>query len=181
MRSVADAGGRAESAALRLTLMVKPGCPLCDQARDVLEQVAAPAGCVWDEADILASEPLFDLYRDRVPVLRVGGADVLYGRFPPLAVRRALGLSPPVRAVCFGLESSAAGLAAAGFTRLRTWEDGPQLAVVSADGLRHLPPDPPVPVVLAGDRSQAVRGVVAVLPAPLYVPDLAALAAALLP
>ncbi|HEX4255145.1 MAG TPA: glutaredoxin family protein, partial [Streptosporangiaceae bacterium] len=36
----------------RITLLTKPGCHLCDDARAVIIRVAADLGVPWDERDI---------------------------------------------------------------------------------------------------------------------------------
>ena len=38
----------------RITLLGKPGCHLCDEAREVIARVAADLGTPWEERDITA-------------------------------------------------------------------------------------------------------------------------------
>ena len=39
-----------------ITLLSRPGCHLCDDAREVISRVAADLGVPWEERDITASE-----------------------------------------------------------------------------------------------------------------------------
>ena len=57
--------------AARLTLYGRPGCHLCDDARDVLLRVGAP----FDEVDIESDDALFKRYLERIPVVAVDGVD----------------------------------------------------------------------------------------------------------
>ena len=55
----------------RLTLYGRPGCHLCDDAREVLVRVGEP----FDEVDIEGDDELFKRYLERIPVVAVDGAD----------------------------------------------------------------------------------------------------------
>ena len=50
---------------LRITLLSRPGCHLCDDARAIIAQVAADLGVGWTERDITASREDESLYWDR--------------------------------------------------------------------------------------------------------------------
>ena len=64
--------------AARLTLLSKPGCHLCDAARDVVSQVVAglPAGAsvTVEELSILDDAELNARYWDEIPVVLIDGA-----------------------------------------------------------------------------------------------------------
>ena len=40
----------------RITLLTRPGCHLCDDAREVIGKVAKDLGVAWEERDITQSE-----------------------------------------------------------------------------------------------------------------------------
>jgi glutaredoxin len=40
----------------RITLLSRPGCHLCDDAREVIGKVADELGVTWEERDITQSE-----------------------------------------------------------------------------------------------------------------------------
>ena len=64
----------------RLTLLSKPGCHLCDEAREVLARVAADLAVPWDERDVTADENDFAEYGDRIPVVLLDGKEHGYWR-----------------------------------------------------------------------------------------------------
>lgn len=57
----------------RITLLSRPGCHLCDEARTVIERVAAEVGVGWSERDITASTADTEEYWDKIPVTLVDG------------------------------------------------------------------------------------------------------------
>lgn len=63
--------------ATRLTLLGKPGCHLCDDARNVVTRVltglADPASVSLEELSILDDATLNEKYWDEIPVLLVNG------------------------------------------------------------------------------------------------------------
>jgi len=63
--------------ATRLTLIGKPGCHLCDDARNVVTRVltglADPASVSLEELSILDDATLNEKYWDEIPVLLVNG------------------------------------------------------------------------------------------------------------
>jgi glutaredoxin len=74
----------------RLTLLGKPGCHLCDDARAVLARVAAETGVPWDERDVTADEADFEEYGDRIPVLLLDGKEHGYWTVDEARLRRDL-------------------------------------------------------------------------------------------
>lgn len=80
-----------------LTLIGKPGCHLCDDARELVDSVltkladnpAAPA-IVLEERSILDDAELNELYVEDIPVLLINGKVHNYWRIDPLRLRTAL-------------------------------------------------------------------------------------------
>ena len=64
-----------------LRLYSKPGCSLCDQARDILEQVRTRIPFELVEEDIRADPALFSAYRYDIPVVLVDGQPAFTLRF----------------------------------------------------------------------------------------------------
>ena len=58
-------------------LYSKPGCHLCEQARDMLERVRARFPFELVEEDIRADPVLFATYRYSIPVVIIGPGDPL--------------------------------------------------------------------------------------------------------
>ena len=57
----------------RLTLIGKPGCHLCEDAREVVLRVAAEAGTGVRELSILDDADLAARYAEQIPVVLVAG------------------------------------------------------------------------------------------------------------
>ncbi len=58
----------------------KAGCHLCEQAREVLDDIAAEVDYELTEIDIRSDLALFEQYRYRIPVLIVNTTHVVEGR-----------------------------------------------------------------------------------------------------
>ena len=56
-----------------MTLVGKPGCHLCDAARDVVAQVCRRTGTGWRELSILDDDGLRERYWEQIPVVLVDG------------------------------------------------------------------------------------------------------------
>jgi glutaredoxin len=78
-----------------LTLIGKPGCHLCDDAREVIRGVIAelrdgdPEVRV-EERDILQDAELHEKYVEEIPVVLIGGRVHTYWRVDPVRLRTAL-------------------------------------------------------------------------------------------
>lgn len=64
----------------RITLLGRPGCHLCDDARDVVRRVAADAGVVWQERSVDDDPELRERFTELVPVVLVDGVQHAYWR-----------------------------------------------------------------------------------------------------
>lgn len=74
----------------RLTLLGKPGCHLCEEAREVLARVAADLGVPWEEADVTGDARLYAEYGDRIPVVLLDGKEHGYWTVDEARLRRDL-------------------------------------------------------------------------------------------
>ncbi len=74
----------------RITLIGKPGCHLCDDARAVVEHVATDVGVDWEEVSILDDEALADRYWEQIPVVLVDGEQHDFWRVDEARLREAL-------------------------------------------------------------------------------------------
>ncbi|WP_093168973.1 glutaredoxin family protein [Sinosporangium album] len=74
----------------RITLLGKPGCHLCDDARAVVERVAGDLGVTWEERDITGSPELYEKYWEMIPVTLVDGVQHDYWRVDEARLRAAL-------------------------------------------------------------------------------------------
>lgn len=57
----------------RVTLLGKPGCHLCDEAREVVARVCGDLNVAWDERSILDDPELERRYGEQIPVTFVDG------------------------------------------------------------------------------------------------------------
>jgi hypothetical protein len=64
----------------RLTLITRPGCHLCEVAREAMERVVAVTGDRWVEVDVTGDLELERDYGDRVPVVLLDGREHGYWR-----------------------------------------------------------------------------------------------------
>lgn len=74
-----------------VTLIGKPGCHLCDEARVVVAQVAGELGVPWEERSILDDAQLHARYWEQIPVTLVDGVQHDCWRVDPVRLRHALG------------------------------------------------------------------------------------------
>ena len=83
-----------------ITLLSRPGCHLCDDAREVIATVAADLGVAWEERDITASERDLRDYSDMIPVTLINGVQHDFWHVSEQRLRTALvllarGSDPP--------------------------------------------------------------------------------------
>ena len=69
---------------IQLTLIGKPGCHLCDDAREAIHDVTAAlpdaSRVTLEERSILEEPELFDRYADEIPVVLIDGRQHTYWR-----------------------------------------------------------------------------------------------------
>jgi len=74
----------------RVLLYSRPGCHLCDDARQVIETVCAELGERYTEVDITTSPELQREYGEQIPVTLVDGRRHDFWRVDPDRLRAAL-------------------------------------------------------------------------------------------
>ena len=82
---------------IRLTLIGKPGCHLCDDARVVVQAVVAEVEAAdaapriaFDERSILDDAALAERYAEEIPVVLIDGEVHDYWRIDPVRLKTAL-------------------------------------------------------------------------------------------
>jgi glutaredoxin len=75
---------------VKITLLSRRGCHLCDEARDVIERVAADVGADVDERDVDSSPEDLAQYSDMVPVTFIDGVQHDFWRVSEERLRAAL-------------------------------------------------------------------------------------------
>ena len=79
-----------DGTAPRVTLIGKPDCHLCDDARGVVSQVCGELDIAWVERSILDDPVLADAYWEQIPVVLVDGAPHDFWRIDAVRLRKAL-------------------------------------------------------------------------------------------
>ena len=74
----------------RVTLYSRPGCHLCDDAREVVARVCADLGETFEEHSIDEDEALRRRYADEIPVTLVDGRQHDFWRVDETRLRAAL-------------------------------------------------------------------------------------------
>ncbi|MFI5690713.1 glutaredoxin family protein [Kribbella sp. NPDC051586] len=74
----------------RVTMYGKPGCHLCDDAREIIRTVCGELGVEWTEVDITQDDQLFTQYGEQIPVTFVDGKQHDFWRVDPARLRKAL-------------------------------------------------------------------------------------------
>jgi glutaredoxin len=74
----------------RITLLSRPGCHLCDDARSVIERVAADLGVGFEERDITRSADDLAQSSEMIPVIFVDGVQHDFWRVSEERLRAAL-------------------------------------------------------------------------------------------
>jgi hypothetical protein len=75
---------------MRLALVTRPDCHLCDVAKEAMDRIAAATGEAWTEIDVTSDIELEREYGDRVPVVLLDGKEHGYWRVEEDRLRRDL-------------------------------------------------------------------------------------------
>ncbi len=75
-----------------VTLYGRPGCHLCDEARELLQRLRAEAPFELREIDIERDDELFKRYLERIPVVSLNGEELFELFVDESALRRRLSL-----------------------------------------------------------------------------------------
>jgi hypothetical protein len=75
---------------VRITLIGKPECHLCQDAQAVLARVCGDLGLPWEELSILDNPALYDEFWEKIPVVQVDGRTVDFWTIDEKRLRRVL-------------------------------------------------------------------------------------------
>ena len=78
-----------EQPAIAVTFYTKAGCHLCEDARDLLEEIAEETEYTLIEIDIRSDPAVFTQYRYRIPVIVLNEKTLLEGRIEAEALAQA--------------------------------------------------------------------------------------------
>jgi len=71
-------------------LYTKDECPLCDQAKGILDRLAGEGLLSWQTVDIEEDPTLSSRYWDKIPVVQLDGGQLWYGKISEFRLRQAL-------------------------------------------------------------------------------------------
>ncbi len=74
----------------RITLYTRKDCPLCDEAAELLRQLAPEFGLEVEEVDIESDAALLERYKESIPALALDGEPLLSAPLAPQRVRMVL-------------------------------------------------------------------------------------------
>lgn len=75
---------------IKLQLYTKADCPLCDEAKESLQSLAAQVPIQIEEIDITANLALFTKYKELIPVLELEGKRLFVHRIHVRVLKRKL-------------------------------------------------------------------------------------------
>ncbi len=75
---------------IKLQFYTKADCPLCDEAKESLESLAAQLPIQIEEVDITANLGLFTKYKELIPVLELEGKRLFVHRIHVKVLKREL-------------------------------------------------------------------------------------------
>ena len=73
-----------------LLLLTRPGCHLCQAAREVLDRVRADTGVPWQERSIEDDPQLQERFAEEIPVLMIDGVQRDFWQIDEARLRRLL-------------------------------------------------------------------------------------------
>jgi glutaredoxin len=76
-----------------VTFYTKAGCHLCEDARDMLDEIAAQVSYELTEIDIRGNSEIFERYRYRIPVILIDETLVAEGRIEYSDLARAFNIA----------------------------------------------------------------------------------------
>ncbi|UYM06941.1 glutaredoxin family protein [Solicola gregarius] len=76
---------------VRVEVLTKPGCHLCEDAVAIVASVCAELGVAWSERDISGDPDAMHTYGEQIPVTFVDGRQHDFWRVDPARLRKALG------------------------------------------------------------------------------------------
>ncbi|MBZ5554871.1 MAG: glutaredoxin family protein [Acidobacteriia bacterium] len=75
---------------MRIQLLGKPGCHLCDDAKRVVQMVCAALALPWEQINIEDDADLCERYKDEIPVLLLDGKKTFKYHIEEKALRTSL-------------------------------------------------------------------------------------------
>jgi glutaredoxin len=75
---------------ITIEIMTKSGCSLCDDAREIIEQVIAEIPAEIKMTDIESDPDLLERYKEKIPVVLINGKESFVYKVHPITLRKKL-------------------------------------------------------------------------------------------
>lgn len=75
---------------ITIEVMTKKDCCLCDEAKEVIEQVIAEIPAELKMTDIESDPELFERYQEKIPVVLINGEENFFYKVHPVTLRKKL-------------------------------------------------------------------------------------------
>ncbi len=75
---------------ITIEIMTKSGCCLCDDAREIIEQVIAEIPVEIKMTNIESDPELLERYKEKIPVVLINGKESFVYKVHPITLRKKL-------------------------------------------------------------------------------------------
>ena len=75
---------------ITIEVMTKKDCALCDDAKEIIEQVIAELPAELKMTDIESDLELFERYKEKIPVVLINGKESFLYKVHPITLRKKL-------------------------------------------------------------------------------------------
>nr|WP_088014871.1 glutaredoxin family protein [Gottfriedia acidiceleris] len=75
---------------MKLTLLKKENCGLCEEAKDAIRLVQSEYEIEVNEIDIYSDDALLEEYQLMIPVIQIDGKTVAYGKIHKIDILNAI-------------------------------------------------------------------------------------------
>jgi len=75
---------------ITVEIMTKKDCCLCDDAKEIIEQVLAEIPAELKLTDIESDPELFERYQEKIPVVLINGEESFAHKVHPITLRKKL-------------------------------------------------------------------------------------------
>jgi len=75
---------------ITIEVMTKKGCCLCDDAKEIIEQVIAEVPAELKMTNIESDPELLERYKEKIPVILINGVESFAYKVHPITLRKKL-------------------------------------------------------------------------------------------
>lgn len=75
---------------IQIEILTKKDCCLCDDAKEIIEKVLPDFPASLKMTDIESDPALFEIYKERIPVVRLNGEDSFVYKVHEITLRKKL-------------------------------------------------------------------------------------------